>query len=256
MTKYERITIFISVIAILVSILVPLIQVVWKKWVKRARLNFYPNGTIRLIFNQSGSYLQIDGVFEATNHPITIKKLNVTVSRKRDGEVRNLSWSSFIPPVVQSIAGNPLRTNEVAHPFRIEADSVMCAFTEYADSFNSFGKKFVSKSKPLFDTIFMICGSNDTYDAALKTYQSQPEYQMIKDLVEKEFYWDIGEYLISIQAEHGEHTKEFKFSFDIGENDFNLISQNIDESLVCGLKDAYRVQRSFRTVDVALKEVK
>ena len=35
--------------------------------------------------------------------------------------------------------GNYLQTTEAAHPFRVEADSVACAFIEYSDPSDSYG---------------------------------------------------------------------------------------------------------------------
>ena len=149
MTSYEIVAICLSSIAILI----PIVQWGWKKWVQKPILNYHPNGTARLLFNQSGSYLQIDGVYEAVNKPISVKNISVCVKRQRDNETLNLTWSTFISPVVQRVAGNAVQTNETAHPFRIEANSIMCAFTEFADAFNSYAKTFKTKTDVLFQNI-------------------------------------------------------------------------------------------------------
>ena len=58
MTPYEIVAICLSSIAILI----PFIQWAWKKWICKAKLNYYPTGQAYLYFNHSGSYLRIDGV--------------------------------------------------------------------------------------------------------------------------------------------------------------------------------------------------
>ena len=60
MTPYEIVAICLSSIAIII----PIAQWAWKRWVQKPILNYHPNGTARLLFNQSGSYLQIDGVYD------------------------------------------------------------------------------------------------------------------------------------------------------------------------------------------------
>ncbi len=120
MTFYELLAIILAAIAIII----PIAQAAWKRWIITPKLNFLPTGRATLFFNQSGSYLRVDGVYEAENKPIAVKNISVTVTRKKDGQKLNLSWSSFISPVNQSMVGNYLQTTESAHPFRIEADSI------------------------------------------------------------------------------------------------------------------------------------
>lgn len=122
MTEYEKIAIALSTIAILI----PIIQWAWKKWDVKAILSFHPTGRIMLFFNQSGSYVRFDGVYEAERKPITVKNISLKITREKDEHIYNLSWSSFISPVNQNITGNLVQTTEAAHPFRIEADSVVC----------------------------------------------------------------------------------------------------------------------------------
>lgn len=168
MTFYELLAVILAAIAIII----PIVQAIWKKWFKKAKLNYISNGKAKLLFNQSGSYLQIDGVYEAINKPISVKKVTVQINRQKDDAKLNLLWSSFRSPVYQNIAGNALQTTETAHPFRIEEDSIMCAFIEFADVFDSFGKTFMQETKPLFENIVRIRKDYADYAEALSEYQS------------------------------------------------------------------------------------
>ena len=99
MTSYEMLAVVLSIIAILI----PIIQMVWKKWITQEKLNFLPMGTAFLYFNQSGSYLRIDGVYESEHKPVSIKQIAVKVTRQKDDRKLNLQWSSFISPVNQKM---------------------------------------------------------------------------------------------------------------------------------------------------------
>ena len=131
MTFYELLAIILAAIAIII----PIAQAAWKRLIITPKLNFLPTGRVTLFFNQSGSYLRVDGVYEAENKPIAVKNISVTVTRKKDGQKLNLSWSSFISPVNQSMVGNYLQTTESAHPFRIEADSITSAWNPCSGGF-------------------------------------------------------------------------------------------------------------------------
>ena len=71
MTIYEFLAIVLSAIAILI----PIFQAIWKKWIIKEKLNFLPTGRIALFFNQSGSYIRVDGVYEAENKTISVKNI-------------------------------------------------------------------------------------------------------------------------------------------------------------------------------------
>ena len=128
LSRYETITTVLSIIAICVSILIPLVQWVYKKWIATAIVKFYPTGQATLFFNQSGSYIRINGVVESERSAATIKKMSIVLTRKRDDRKLNLDWSFLISPVNANLLGNYVQTTEAAHPFRVEADMTgICA---------------------------------------------------------------------------------------------------------------------------------
>ena len=129
MSKYEKLSLVISVIALLV----PIVQLLYKKFFRRQKLKYYPNGKAIVYFNQSGSYVRIDGAFEAVNEAASIKRISLKLTRKNNNEQLNLSWSSFISPLTQRIMNASSQTSECAHAFKIEKDSIACLFIEFAD---------------------------------------------------------------------------------------------------------------------------
>ena len=248
MSIYELLALIVSVVALIA----PIIKWAWKKWFKKARLNYLPNGTANLFFNQSGSYLRIDGVYEALNKPVSIKNITVSVKRKRDDAKLNLSWSYFISPVNQNLVGNYIQTTEKAHPFRIDVDSIACAFIEFADSSDSFGKAFRLSTKELFAQAQQSSVFYQKYDDAVTAYRETKEYLQSMNTIEKYFFWEIGKYDIVICAEFGKEKKEFHFAMYIDEEGHKKLHENIDESLVAPLKKAYGVAWNFQNAVVAI----
>lgn len=252
MTFYELLAIILAVVAIII----PLAQTIWKKWIQKSKLSYISNGSAKLLFNQSGSYLQIDGVYEAINKPISVKKVTIQIKRQKDDAKLKLSWSSFRSPVYQNIAGNSLQTTETAHPFRIDADSVMCAFIEFADAFDSFGKTFYQETKSLFESIVQIRKAYEDYAEALNQYQSSEEYKRVKSIIEKDFFWNIGQYSIALESFYKNESVKYFFTFSINESDYKQLKSNIDESLISPLKDRYAIMRNYQYINVELKESK
>lgn len=249
MTSYE----FVAIILAAVAIIIPIMQAVWKRWIVAPKLNFLPTGRVTLFFNQSGSYLRVDGVYEAQNKPIAVKNISVKVTRKKDDQKLNLSWSSFISPVTQSVVGNHLQTTESAHPFRIEADSIMSAFTEFGDSFDSFGKTFRSNTSTLFKQIPSIRTANNTYEEALQQYKSSSDYTTARSRLEKEFFWEIGKYSLEIITDYGKKSKIFQYDISVGEYEHDRLAENIDEALLSPLKSAYGVAWDYHAAYVELR---
>ena len=250
MTYYELLAIILAAIAIII----PIVQAIWKKWIVAAKLSFLPTGRAFLFFNQSGSYIRIDGVYESERKPVSIQKIKVKITRQRDERKLNLSWSSFISPVNQNLIGNYLHTTEAAHPLRIDKDSIICAFIEFGDTFDSFGKTFRTSTSDLFRKITGIKNSCQTYIEAVACYKSAPEYSLAKEIVNKEFFWEIGKYDIDIEVNYNKKTAHFYHHISVGEYEHKLLLNNIDESLLSPLKSAYGVNWEYQTAIVELDD--
>ena len=247
---YELLALTLSAITILSSI----IKWVWKTWIRKAKLDFLPNGTATLFYNQSGSYLRIDGVYAAINKAISIKNITVSIQRKKDDAKLNLAWSIFISPVNQTLVGNYIHTTEMAHPFRIDADSMMCAFIEFVDPFDSAEKAFRLNTEKLFAKAKNAIIFHETYDDALVTYRQSEEYHQASNLIKKDFFWEIGQYDIQICAYYGKSKKNYLFSMYVDENTYKKLQGNVDEALIEPLKKDYGVKLNFQNAVVKILE--
>ena len=134
-----------------------------------------------------------------------------------------------------------MQTMESAHPFRIEADGIMCAFVEFADPFDSFGKKFKSCTEDLFNSIPDLRKECPDYLTASHCYKAKDEFIKAKSILNQEFFWEIGEYQIEIIVLYGKKQKTFSYAMSIGESQHNTLLPNIDESLLSALKGAYGI---------------
>ncbi len=252
MSIYELLALIISIIALLT----PVIKFTWKKIFRRAKLEFMPTGTANLFFNQSGPYLRIDGVYEAKNQPVAIKGIDISITRKRDDRKLNLSWSYFYSPINQNVVGNIVQTTEKVHPFRIEENSIACAFTEFSDMMNTFGKTFQLNTESLFENAQQLRLFCSDYAEAVARYRASEQYKHALSLIEKDYFWDIGTYDIAIITKFNKSTATFCYSMMVDESSYKALHDNIDESLVAPLKKEYNVRWNFQNAIVEISKKK
>lgn len=248
-TIYELIALCLSGTAILI----PIIQWVWKKFIVQPELKHYPTGRAYLFTNRSGSYIQFHGVFEALKKPISVKNINLKIVRKKDDKALNLTWSVFVSPVNQQIVGAYASASEIAHPFRIEADSVFCAFIEFADFYESSAQTL----NPYFDRLENAMNTsilhNRDYKEAYKKFIELDEYKEAKSAIEKERFWNIGKYEMTLEVEYADKKTHFIYNFDVSNEHVEGLKHNMKETLDSIIKNVYGVRIKSQTVQVQVR---
>ena len=249
MTIYEKWALIISVVAIAI----PVIQWIWNKWIIRAKLNHYQTGNGYLFINQCGSYLRLQSVYEAINKPISIKKISLRVERERDKQERHYVWSSFVSPTNMQFVGSYTSATETAHPFRIEADNVYCAFTEFGEAKQNAYRILLPKYDALMKKAKGLVTNGISIDKAIEEYCSCREYEDAKQSLEKELFWLIDKYKLTLTVEYGKNKKQFSLSFDVTDEQYQVLLQNIKESLIIPLKDVFGLPRNMQPVQVQIE---
>ena len=250
MTMYEKLAISLSIIALLI----PIIQLAWNKWIKRPVLKYYPTGKAYLFCNKSGSYIKIEGVFEALRKPISLKSVDLCVSNEKTDNKLNLSWSSICSPVTQSILGAYTSVDETAHPIRIEADHIACAFIEYGDKHNT-GWECI---KPAYDRVVdasnKLCVLYNDPKVAIEELKKTPEFAEAQSIMMKELYWDIGTYDCCVKCKYNSKEVEFHLKMEVDKEDNEKLKNNIVEILVSPLKSVYHINSQIQVVMVEIHE--
>ena len=251
MIIYEIISTVLSIIAIAI----PIITHLYNKFFKSTKLKHYINGQALLHFNLSGSYIEIDGVYEAQRNSTFIKKVTLQITRSTDNQKINLQWSTFVSPVNQQLLGNYSSTFETAHPFRIENDSVVCAFVEYADVDGSANRTLNPLHVNLAKTVEELFQTSTTLDEAKEKYVATNEYISLKNEAMGFFYWKIGKYTAEIQTKFENKLTTFTYEFEVNETANSDLLHNFDEILLAPLYNRYGLQTTMKPVKVELREV-
>ena len=248
-TIYELMALCLSLIAILI----PIVQWGWKKFVVKPDLKHYPTGRAYLFINKSGSYIRFQGVFEALKKPISIRNISLKIIRKKDDKALNLTWSVLMSPVNQQIVGAYTSVSEIAHPFRIEADSVACAFIEFSDFYGASEKTLRPYFDRLEEAIHTIDINSISYDEAYKEFVLLDEYKDIKNAMEQEMFWIISEYEMILEVEYAEKKVLFIYYFDVSNEDVDDLKYNMNETVTSLLKNKYKKPLNGKTIQVQVK---
>lgn len=251
MTLYELIAIVISVIALSMQI----IPKIYNHFFKKINLLFIPNRDIKLLFNQSGSYIHIYGVFESKNKTSIIRNITAKVTRKADNAAYNFSWSTFISPIRQNYSNNTyINTYETAHPIMIIKDHLFPAFIEYADPASSSAIVIANCLEILQNNIPNILQQYNNFTDASQYYLNNPQCINIKNTLNNEFIWKAGEYELEINVEYNNTNKLFNYTFNISQQEYIKLYKNIDETILCDLKSNYLMRINFYSANILLHE--
>lgn len=250
-TTYELIAIIISVIALLV----PVVKWIYDKLIKNLKFDFLPSGMITLYHNRSGSYISLGGVYEAKNKSTTVKEITATIIRKSDNATLPLVWSTFPSPVYRSIAGNYETSFETAHPFKVEADTLVPVFVEFSKAETNADEETNEILAPVVQASSVILAQSDMNVALADANVKQlNEYNDAKLALNDVFFWKTSKYELVISTQHGNSTLKKTYNFELSIEDSNKLRENIDNLLIAHVANHYRLSLNINSVRKSFKE--
>lgn len=253
MTKYEKTSVLLSIAAISISILVPLVQWLYREK-RKAILKYYPTGHALAYCNLSGSYIRIDGVFEALRRAVSLKKVSLNITRIKDEQKLNLEWCKLCSPASQSFMGLQASAEELAHPFRIDADHVACAFIQFNDPSDSAGKTIKSEYDKLIEDCRLIRLAETDYNKAVLLLKSKDSYKKVKTVIEKELFWKIGEYRATVVVKYADSEESFPIKISVSETQYAEFLAGIEEVSIIQLRNIYGIQGNYQPVLLDIKD--
>lgn len=249
-TFYEFLALMLSTIAVLI----PVLKCLWNKFMVTSDLYYYPNGQIDLYFNQSGSYVRIDGVYEVKNKNIIFRESKLHIKREINNDCLNLSWLTLISPVSHMGVNGFVQMNEISHSFSVNEGTVIPVFVEYGDPFCTANKAIVKSLDVLRNKVIEFQNNNVPYLDAYKMYCELREFVEAKDIILREFYWKIGEYSVDIVTGYNDSVKTFNFKFSVTEDEYYRLKNNIEETILIPLKLAYYQNHNFYISKIELRK--
>ena len=181
--------------------LLALVQVwiiaVWKRYVRKGRLDLYPAGTIEIGFSTFGPTVNLGGTLRAQHDSVFVQRMGVRVIRLKDRAEHILDWRAFRPNVV-TIAPNPTTTFSVAASFLVS--------TAVPRTYNVFfaSQQFVADYQALVQPL------RDTWQGFPQQVQQESTFGRfvaakhgtdMHAAISHGFYWHAGEYELQLTVE-------------------------------------------------------
>ena len=255
----KPITIY-EAIALCISIFWPIILSVGKwfynKYIKKLKFTFIPTGMITLYFDKNGSYFVMGGVYEAKCKSTTVRNITAFVERESDKAMLNLRWSTFSPAKVRVSAGNIERESEIAHPFKVESDTLFPVSIEFENANEHIIDKFSNLLKPVHDTItFMMTQQHLLPEQVNTQIRQMPDMDRIKQLLNDNFFWRSGTYCVNLITKYNDSVLYKKCKFTLSEEESGQIRNNIDNLLMEPMATYYNRWPFFATVSKEFTEI-
>ena len=210
-------------------------------------------------------FLSINCVYATSSVGLTdvqiikkIKKLDKKIKRNPNNAKLFLErgFLKFILKDYGSALEDYNSAEELAHPFRIDADHVACAFIEFSDPNDSAGKTI----RPLYNSLLEECKKikavESDFHEAKKLLESAESYKSFKDTIKKELFWEIGEYQVTVIAHYAEKEGEFTVNTSVSETQYAQFLTGIDELCLIQLKSLYGGQGNYQPVQLEVKDAK
>ena len=114
--------------------------------------------------------------------------------------------------------------------------------------------------QPYFDNLQQVCMSQTwgvmPFQSALSQYRGFKEYGEAKEALNKELFWQIGEYEATLEVDFDKRTSQFKFSFTVNKDEFEALKYNLTQTLDSYIYRMYGSQAQFKSVQIEVKEEK
>ena len=167
--------------------------------------------------------------------------------------------NSIISPVTQTLFSNNFQqtstsSKEIAHPFRVEANSIVCSFIEFGEPSQSALVK-IQKACSKFEQLISEQSLKSSFQDTFNTLSKEPTFFESKHEIMQEFYWNLGTYSVDITIEYDNNKREnFSYRFEIKEHEFEKLKDDVDEILAMALKDIYKEKFQLQAPTVTLTD--
>lgn len=236
----------INACAAVIAILQPWIIRFYNNHAKKIQLNFIHSSKIQLYYNRDGAYVYLGGVIRAKNKAAIVNDIMVKVIRKKDKAELLLDWSFFNSPTFQFTANNPLYTGELARAFKVESDGLYPVFITFKSTDINESNKLNEIYRTVDSECPIIMSQHFPINQVKNELSKTSSYKSCHEELLSNLYWKEGDYLIELIIIYNDNqSQQFRYKFNIDNNEAKEFKNNIDRSLQSVVDQAYGVYPFF-----------
>lgn len=237
MTTYEKLTLIVSIMAIVVSVAIPLIQYILRK-IKQLKLTILPfdHTPLRLFFNESGSYIKFKFSLECKNQPATIHSIRARVIRDSDGGQLDLIWSTAESVYVNWFgpnAANRINSVSIVHPLKVLADTLEPMIIEFSNCNQTSILNACSQRDDIINKALQQWHP-EKIDELITILHEEGNLEQLKPSLIESNFWKAGTYKLYLDIQY--NTSKIlttTFCFSISDTSEHTIKNNTQAILLC-----------------------
>lgn len=221
----------------------------WIIWLYRklrvGTVHVYEKANIEIGFSNLGPTVALLGTLRATDHDVFVRRMRLTVKRRKDGAALKFDWRAFRSGR-SSIGGDDARYAEAAGSFLLTTAAphqydIFFATPEFAsehgalasslvERWRGFVRRRVEEVSPALSTqLARVLEDPGSFQKLLDEFKKTPEPLELFAALDRGFFWNAGEYdlVLHIDTAKPEHTFEEQWQFRLSEEDSRLLRLNV-----------------------------
>ena len=236
MSPYELASLIIAGSAMLLSVLIPAFQALYRYY-RKTKLEIIPFDAKPLIifFNESGSYIEIKFSIACTRHDCIVKTITASVIHINTQTELKRKWT-FLKPINVSWVNAGFQRAQLngatyVHPLRLEKDSLEPLFVEFGTDLNVADDPLIlERDSTLSQIAEDLKGDNISFD----NLTTRKVITVLADRFSERLYWQGGLYKLTLTIDYDVDGSISKvFHFKLSEKDIRNLKANAMPIVFC-----------------------
>lgn len=229
MTTYEFLSLIIAGVALLLSILIPTIQALFRH-LRKTKLDIIPfdANPLTVLFNESGSYIEMKFSIVCTRNDCVIRTISASIMHNDTRTKIKRRWT-FLKPINVSWVNAGFQKAQLngatyVHPIRLTKDSVEPLFVEFGTDLNTSEDALILERDNVLAQLANELG-NDAI--SLDDLKSKAAIAKLSDRFSEQLYWQEGSYELDLAIDFDANKSVSKaFYFELNKKDIIRLKEN------------------------------
>lgn len=219
------------------------IKILWDKYFRKGKINYYETGTIAIGYDHSGPTLYLNGTIRTLNKEVFIRTIDLLVIREKDKAQHIFKWSAFLSPIID-VSGSSPAPQEIPSGFMISPNfphrfyilfrdrelfkDMTPSLNEYYSDWNKTAEE-LGKIWPPFTNIPPNQTVSNQLSEIIERFRKSKIHVNTYTALDRKCYWEPGDYqlTVNIKASKPDMTFTKSYRFSISEADSKNLKLNV-----------------------------
>ncbi|MDA1000589.1 MAG: hypothetical protein O2807_08775, partial [bacterium] len=222
-------------IVAVVALAQPWIISVFNKYFRQGRIDIYETGSIEIGYSTYGPTIGLIGTLRSFNQDLFVENMNITIKRISDNAQHEFTWALF-RQLRLSYSGQKEGGLEATHGFMISTSqpkpfNILFYELTLLDNLRPHAERISAEwSNHVLQTIQGGAqpGDSNFFITQFLTFSALPVYTEIRTEIDRQCYWEEGDYSLVLRARTAKPTMDFtrEWTFHLTETESRNLRAN------------------------------